>query len=614
MNTITLVSHGIKINRHMKITTESLKMSTNDGDEIEVPGVGQIKVRLLSAHKREGMAGDKKSSKDEETLPKSKALILHVHGGGFVSQSSKSHLVYLFEWANALNVPIFSIDYSLAPESPYPRALNEVFYAYCWALKNCELLGTTCEKVVFVGDSAGANICLATLLKCIDMKIRKPSGIFIAYCPVLVGFEPSPSRLLCLMDALLPFGFMMRCLKAYSHSKEDSAVDEKKQLQKLEEMKRAKADRNEELKQKASNPDFDQDMAFSEEEKSDSFEEISCFERHQTDSNPQAQISQISDVASNDTLAGASFLTGTDNRNSIINDTIEIISPIDSIRSATSLEEDSLPITIQKNEKRTSATEFDDIDLPPSTSHHSDEITQSNRQYVDDYIEKYVLDAQQNDDGSIKPILRKASHTHSEENIVFDVSRDTLSVQNFQEKVQRVASSLVDSVSSTITQITTSSRPIIRKFSCEDVDEVRMLNNESVPTSPTSDFIFSVPKDPLLSPLYADDDVLIQFPSIKIVTLSLDPFFDDNIFFAKKLRDLNVDVQLDILDGLPHGFLNFSRVNKQRSTVNLLIFNVNIFSQLSKDAHEASKLSMSRIADLLHITLDQDETKVKYFC
>lgn len=569
MNTITLVSHGIKVNRLMKITTETLKMSTNEGDEIEVPGVGQIKVRLLSAHRREGMAGDKKTGKGEETLPQSKALMLHVHGGGFVSQSSKSHLVYLYEWANALNVPIFSIDYSLAPESPYPRALNEVFYAYCWALKNCELLGSTCEKVVFVGDSAGANICLAALLKCIDMKIRKPDGIFIAYCPVLVGFDPSPSRLLCMMDPLLPFGFMMRCLKAYSHSKEDYANDEKNQLQKLEEMKRAKADRNEELKRKASNPDCDQELVFSEDEKSDSFEEISCFERHQTDSNLQAHISlTVSDGASNDTLAGASFLTGTDNRTSTINDTIEIISPIDSIRSATSLEEDSLPITIQKNDKRASAAELADIDLPPSTSHHSESDEVTHRKYVDEYIEKYVLDAQQNDDGSIKPILRKASHTHSEENIFFDVSRDTLSVQNFQQKVQRVASSLVDSVSSTITQITTSNRPILRNFSCDDAD----MLNESVPTSPTADFIFTVPKDPFLSPLYADDDVLIQFPSIKIVTLSLDPFFDDNIFFAKKLRDLSVDVQLDIIDGLPHGFLNFSRVRTTLSSVDSTCF------------------------------------------
>jgi hormone-sensitive lipase len=45
-----------------------------------------------------------------------------------------------------------------------------------------------------------------------DMNLRLPDGIFLAYVPLLVQFEPSPSRLLCLLDPLLPFGFMMRCL------------------------------------------------------------------------------------------------------------------------------------------------------------------------------------------------------------------------------------------------------------------------------------------------------------------------------------------------------------------------------------------------------------------
>jgi hormone-sensitive lipase len=202
----------------MKITSESLKINTTAGDEIDIPAIGPVQARLISSHKREGMVSGKKKSK--QILPKSKALLFHVHGGGFVAQSSKSHLVYLQEWADHLNIPILSIDYSLAPESPYPRALNECFYTYCWAMKNCELLGSTCERIVMAGDSAGANLILATVLKCIDMKIRKPDGIFSAYCPVIVGFDPSPSRLLCMMDPLLPFGFMMRCLKAYSNAGE----------------------------------------------------------------------------------------------------------------------------------------------------------------------------------------------------------------------------------------------------------------------------------------------------------------------------------------------------------------------------------------------------------
>lgn len=68
------------------------------------------------------------------------------------------------------------------------------------------------------GDSAGANLCVGSALKCIENKMRIPDGLFLAYVPVLIGFEPSPARMLCIMDPLLPFGFMMRCLKGnFSH-------------------------------------------------------------------------------------------------------------------------------------------------------------------------------------------------------------------------------------------------------------------------------------------------------------------------------------------------------------------------------------------------------------
>lgn len=85
-----------------------------------------------------------------------------MHGGGFVAQSPQSHEVrrnhitvpqcsdvyfisniqfYLRQWAHELDVPIVSIDYSLSPEAPYPRALEECVMAYCWILQNLELLG-----------------------------------------------------------------------------------------------------------------------------------------------------------------------------------------------------------------------------------------------------------------------------------------------------------------------------------------------------------------------------------------------------------------------------------------------------------------------------------------
>lgn len=139
-------------------------------------------------------------------------------------------------WTEA---PILSVDYSLAPEAPYPRAVEEVLFAYVWSLNNLSALGTNAKKIVFAGgfynstysfvennyiyskeyftgDSAGANLCLALTLKCIEMNIRKPDGIFLAYVPTVLQFFPSPSRFLALFDPLLSFGFMMCCIKGES--------------------------------------------------------------------------------------------------------------------------------------------------------------------------------------------------------------------------------------------------------------------------------------------------------------------------------------------------------------------------------------------------------------
>lgn len=563
MHSIPFINYSVKVNRLFKITPEPLKMSNSDGELVEITAPGDIQVRLISSHWREGMIGENNEARksSEKILPKSNALLIQIHGGGFVAQSSKSHLVYLFEWALNLNVPIFSIDYSLSPEHPYPTPVEEILYAYCWALKNAELLGTTCEKVVFCGDSAGATLCLATLLKLIDMNLRKPDGLLLAYCPILVGLNPSPSRLLSFLDPLVPFGFMKTCLKAYSNAQNsnnnEGLYDEQSSdLAEIKMTKRAKANRNEELKRNTLlNIEIDQEFSENSNE-SDSFEEVSCFERHQTDSDIKAHISQISDAASNDTLAGTSFLTGTDFKNSI-NDDIEIVSP----DSVTSLEDDSpLPLTMQKNDKV-----LDEIDLQPTTSEETT-VKNSGMLYVDDFIGKYVLDAKEHKDGSLKPILRKVSRTKSEENIIFDVSRESLSIQGIQAKFHRVASTLVESVSHTIDQITKTNRPIKTNYSCDDAYEGNMLENENFLQLPENDLFFNIPKDPFLSPFFADDEALKQFPHIKFISLTMDSYLDDSIAFAKRLKALNVDFTFDVLDGLPHGFLNFSRVSLKQLT------------------------------------------------
>lgn len=71
----------------------------------------------------------------------------------------------------------------------------------------------TILKIIVIGDSAGGNLILGLTIKCITEGIRPPDGLFLAYVPVIVSIIPSPARLLCLMDPLLPLGFLTGCLR-----------------------------------------------------------------------------------------------------------------------------------------------------------------------------------------------------------------------------------------------------------------------------------------------------------------------------------------------------------------------------------------------------------------
>lgn len=72
--------------------------------------------------------------------------------------------------------------------------------------------------------------------------------------------------------------------------------------------------------------------------------------------------------------------------------------------------------------------------------------------------------------------------------------------------------------------------------------------------------MFTVPKNYLMSPYCAPDELLKEFPQTNIITIHLDPCLDDCVEFSKKLKRLGVNIKLDIVDGLVHGFLNFAQV------------------------------------------------------
>lgn len=76
--------------------------------------------------------------------------------------------------------------------------------------------GSTAERVCLAGDSAGGNLCITVSMKAISCGIRVPDGVMAAYPATLLTTDASPSRLLTLIDPLLPLGVLTKCLNAYA--------------------------------------------------------------------------------------------------------------------------------------------------------------------------------------------------------------------------------------------------------------------------------------------------------------------------------------------------------------------------------------------------------------
>jgi len=101
--------------------------------------------------------------------PKEK-VILYFHGGGYVSGAYEYHRTHVAKWVNTMGINALVFNYRLAPEHPYPAALNDSVKVYESLLEQ----GYEAHNIVLAGDSAGAGLCLCTLNALKDKNIPLP--------------------------------------------------------------------------------------------------------------------------------------------------------------------------------------------------------------------------------------------------------------------------------------------------------------------------------------------------------------------------------------------------------------------------------------------------------
>ncbi len=87
-------------------------------------------------------------------------VLVYLHGGGYIIGSMRTHRVPLSLLSKASGARVLGLDYRLAPEHPFPAALEDSIAAYRWLLFN----GIKHTNIVIGGDSAGGGLAAATLV------------------------------------------------------------------------------------------------------------------------------------------------------------------------------------------------------------------------------------------------------------------------------------------------------------------------------------------------------------------------------------------------------------------------------------------------------------------
>ncbi|MEO1018923.1 MAG: alpha/beta hydrolase, partial [Pseudomonadota bacterium] len=90
--------------------------------------------------------------------------LLYLHGGGWALCSPDTHDALCRRLARAGGFAVASLDYGLAPEHPFPEPVEDCVAAARWLAENGLELGLDASRMAIGGDSAGANLSLATLM------------------------------------------------------------------------------------------------------------------------------------------------------------------------------------------------------------------------------------------------------------------------------------------------------------------------------------------------------------------------------------------------------------------------------------------------------------------
>ncbi|MBF6345379.1 alpha/beta hydrolase [Nocardia cyriacigeorgica] len=147
-------------------------------DQLTIPTrAGTIAARFYRAHR---------------TVDAATPTLVYLHGGGFVLGTLDGADELCRAIAHGSGWAVVSLEYRLAPENPYPAALEDCVDAYAWLLRSAADLGIDPNRMAIGGDSAGGNLAVALCLYRRDEGSDLPVAQVLAY-PAVDDTFSSPS-------------------------------------------------------------------------------------------------------------------------------------------------------------------------------------------------------------------------------------------------------------------------------------------------------------------------------------------------------------------------------------------------------------------------------------
>ena len=155
-------------------------------EELDALPVKQEEKYIAASNKEVHVFEFKPENQPHKKMP----MLINFHGGGFIKGRADRDQVYCSNIADRTGSLVWDVDYVLAPEYPFPAAVNECYDIIAYAFAQADRLNVDTSRIVLAGHSAGSNLIAAACIKNAESRAFKPAAMILDYIPANQMINP----------------------------------------------------------------------------------------------------------------------------------------------------------------------------------------------------------------------------------------------------------------------------------------------------------------------------------------------------------------------------------------------------------------------------------------